>query len=311
MSIIKNRIQNKIRAAFSSLDLNEPNHKNNKTLIIGEQVSWILDALKNPTLHEKEFAIFKHFSIKDGVILDVGANYGYSFISFRAGSDCPVISFEILPEYEPFLVALKEKDQNFDYVSIGVGDKTDTLRVYVPVINGFAMTALTSSNPLGHLVDLAHNLEFSYYNHTPLGKTPLERIKRFLGTASPNIEIIAKDLPVSSLDQIMENRKFRFPTETITAIKIDVEGYERYVIKGASNLIKKHKPLIMVEGSNRCPWINEMLKSDGYKFCDYDGDSGLIVRDDKFISLNSNNGFFIHESKIDKYISQGMKLTID
>ena len=59
-------------------------------------------------------------------------------------------------------------------------------------------------------------------------------------------------------------------TEKVSLIKIDVEGHEYKVLKGASKTIKKNKPLVLFEHhlnnfkSNISPTIN-LLKKMGYK----------------------------------------------
>ena len=53
------------------------------------------------------------------------------------------------------------------------------------------------------------------------------------------------------LDDIIKNRKIGF-------IKIDVEGHEKNVIKGASKIIKKNKPNMLVEIEER--YTKEKLK---------------------------------------------------
>lgn len=84
-----------------------------------------------------------------------------------------------------------------------------------------------------------------------------------------------EDIPTANLDSFID---YYVPT----FIKIDVEGDELYVIKGAINLLKRHKPKLLIEnhiymGSDRTHGIAQqyveraqelvmILKSVGYKF---------------------------------------------
>lgn len=55
-------------------------------------------------------------------------------------------------------------------------------------------------------------------------------------------------------------------TEQIDFIQLDVEGHEYEVLKGATELIKKYKPILMLEGHIKHHKMLELLKSWGYYF---------------------------------------------
>jgi len=55
-----------------------------------------------------------------------------------------------------------------------------------------------------------------------------------------NDTYISKEVEKNKLDNLLENKKIGF-------IKIDVEGHEKNVIIGASKIIKKNKPVLLVE----------------------------------------------------------------
>jgi FkbM family methyltransferase len=55
-----------------------------------------------------------------------------------------------------------------------------------------------------------------------------------------NNTYISKEVQKNKLDNLLENKKIGF-------IKIDVEGHEKNVIIGASKIIKKNKPVLLVE----------------------------------------------------------------
>lgn len=74
--------------------------------------------------------------------------------------------------------------------------------------------------------------------------------------------------------------------ETVTAIKIDVEGMELDVLDGAETLIKKDKPLLAIEAASS----EDYMKLESF-----------IKRND-YIYCSSFNGtpthFFIHQDKV-------------
>ena len=52
----------------------------------------------------------------------------------------------------------------------------------------------------------------------------------------------------------------------VSVIKIDVEGYEYNVLKGAKNLITKHKPVIIIEiGVDNIDRVHTLLNELGYQ----------------------------------------------
>lgn len=88
------------------------------------------------------------------------------------------------------------------------------------------------------------------YDITNIGATSLKE------TSGGEIEIY-------SIDELNIN-------EDIALIKIDTEGFEEKVIKGALKTIKKHMPIIMLEawsGANTSGNIMNALEALGYQFC--------------------------------------------
>lgn len=81
-----------------------------------------------------------------------------------------------------------------------------------------------------------------------------------LGMAKVNISD-AGNIEVDSLDNVLFENE-----ESIDLIKIDVEGMELEVLKGAKNIIAKHKPLIYIESDfdEEFKSIKEFLNNFGY-----------------------------------------------
>lgn len=55
------------------------------------------------------------------------------------------------------------------------------------------------------------------------------------------------------LDQVLATESFGVPVSKIVGVKIDVEGHEAPVARGAYGVLYRNKPLLMIEGalSNR------------------------------------------------------------
>ncbi len=79
-------------------------------------------------------------------------------------------------------------------------------------------------------------------------------------------------VPVQQLDTIEELKQL----PEITAIKIDVENFEYYVLKGGIELLRKHKPLIYCElwNNDRRKLCFDYLTGLGYHIKIYE-DGGL------------------------------------
>ncbi|MBX9768592.1 MAG: FkbM family methyltransferase, partial [Bdellovibrionales bacterium] len=108
-------------------------------------------------------------------------------------------------------------------------------------------------------------------------------IKRATGSV-PN-HISEEKMEVVPLDELQLRPNF---------IKIDVQGLELQVLKGAMQTIKRYRPLIMVEnGTTLGPVFDELASIDyrGFRFAPERG--GLVPLEKG--NLDSLNVFFAHE----------------
>ena len=68
-------------------------------------------------------------------------------------------------------------------------------------------------------------------------------------------------VPVFALDGL--------PIENVSLLHLDVEGYERRVLRGAKRLIKRSAPIILLEDNGQnCA---AFLEKRGYRFCFFHG----------------------------------------
>ena len=101
----------------------------------------------------------------------------------------------------------------------------------------------------------------------------------------------------------LDNVCGRLGVERIEVIKIDVEGAEMAVLRGASSIIKKHRPLLIIELSDKhlirqgssVSEVVEFLRAERYKIVDVDGGQCAIVD----IPLPREGDFVaVHEDKL-------------
>lgn len=161
-------------------------------------------------------------------IIDIGANEGQAAERFRALlPQTPILSFEPLPEPFKVLNEIFANDANFQSFNFALGDKTGSEFIY---LNDYS----PSSSILK--MDEEHKKHFKHTINTT------------------NIEIQIKQL--DQLKILKEN--------DITLVKIDVQGFEKFVLLGGEQTIKKCK-LVIVELSFKKLYENEPLFDEVYQ----------------------------------------------
>ena len=169
---------------------------------------------------EEEFMHFVKLVPNEGIILDIGANIGITTVPLAKAKDNAIIySFEPMPENIATLKRVVKyfKLSNVKIFDIALGEKDGVLTMVMPVVNHVKMQGLS---------------------HIQLNGTEQEH--------SAGDEI---DVTVKTLDTIQELNT----AKKISAIKIDVENFEYFVLKGGRHLISVHQPIIYCE-----LWKNEM-----------------------------------------------------
>lgn len=167
------------------------------------------------------------------VAIDVGANIGNHSIFFNSFIADQVISIEPNPETLPILKNnLSQNAQDYTILEMGLGEKKCTGQVYLPSEN---------TNNIGS------------------AKISIEN------SNDNNIVISTLD---SELAHWLENHT---GTYDVSLIKVDVEGMELSVLKGAVETIKKYTPNIFIEAAsqNEISEISAFLSSLNYRRLPY------------------------------------------
>lgn len=214
---------------------------------------------------EKDFFHFLSLLPDGGIVLDLGANVGV--ISYHLAKSLPkstVFSFEPLAINMDILRRIKKRFhlKNVQDYMLAVGEKNSTIEMVMPVINNVPMHGLS------HVIhkDIPDN------NSGLRFKVPMVKLDDFQGLSGAS--------------------------EKVTGIKIDVENFEYFVLKGAQNLIEKNKPVIYCE-----LWDNENRKKC-ISFLNKLGYSTFILHKKEMIPFNEgnyekHNFFFIPDSLTD------------
>jgi FkbM family methyltransferase len=208
---------------------------------------------------EKDFFYFMKLIPDGGLVLDLGANIGVT--SYHLSKKLPlstVFSFEPLELNMNTLRRLKKKHnlKNIQEYLVAVGEENGMLEMVMPVIDKVPMHGLS------HVIH-EENRE--------------------------NNEGLKYQVPVISLDGF---EPIKTSEKKVTAMKIDVENFEYFVLKGGENLIKNDRPIIYCElwdNDNRKKCI-ELLNNLGY--------SALVLQKNKLVPFDQaivekHNFFFL------------------
>ncbi len=199
--------------------------------------------------HEEDLWGLRYLKVKKKDIVDIGASDGLCFKSINyLGFKNNYIAFEVLKQNIKSLKKIKEKYFNFDFYNIGLGDKNSNLTIFTPVYKNIYLNNWSSFSKK----ECIENLKLRKFN---LNFKKLKFFKTNIG-----------------------QRKLDYFKLKPTFIKIDVEGYEKKVLSGALNTIKKFRPIIYVENnsekfdSNTIQFYKKKLKNYGYKPYAFDMD---------------------------------------
>ena len=170
-------------------------------------------------------------------IIDIGANEGQFAQKMRLlFPNAKIISFEPITQVYQQLNENFKNDKSFISYNFGLGEKEENITMW-----------LNEYSPSSSILKMSDHL-----NHFQNAKE----------TAKINIEI-------KPLDKVLNKSKIETPYLT----KIDVQGFEKYVIKGGQSLIK-NSLIIIIEVSFCSLFENQVLfdeiysilKSLGYKY---------------------------------------------
>jgi len=178
--------------------------------------------------------------IKNKDILDIGSNIG-----LFAKAVAETTSYKSIHLFEPSIdlfeksKAILNNFQNIHYNNVGIGDSNCTGTLYKDPGSNIGWNTILTKDP---------NQQNGFHNYL----TP-------------------EQITVVKLDDYYKD------IDNIDFIKIDVEGYERHVIEGSFNLIKKFKPFLFVEvgwGMRHPEWhLNNLtynkLFDIGYEYVDF------------------------------------------
>jgi FkbM family methyltransferase len=267
---------------------------------------------------EEDARIFTKFSPEMGIILDLGAHWGYMASSIRlSGTKCNILSVEAMSEHKQCLQAFKSMDPvGYDFRIAALSDKPGIITLYGPVVNGRPIYGLNSVGGaifkdwyVEFLVSIVDEHIAKANEHKLQFWTT--KIKNAIGNHSANVseyrfQLLPTKIKSETLDSLLTANKFIFDTGKVAAIKVDVEGHEPQVLRGAHRTIEKNLPFILVEGGNRVPAVVEFLSAIGYLYARRIGDQ--IVESHGMDS--EANGYWFHPERADEYKKMSLLIEV-
>ena len=195
---------------------------------------FIASALRNDIVWDEGLVIgHLHEHIKNAkVVLDIGAHVGCHTLIYKSiNSDCSIYSFEL----QSIIYELLKKNiainhlQNVQAFNCAIGESIGMVSISDTIADG-----------------PNKNEKYAYNNGKEYNFGGVS-----LGSGSQEILMITID---------------SLQLEACDFIKIDVEGFEYFVIKGAIQTIQKYKPVIFYEENYKInsQSTTELLKSIGY-----------------------------------------------
>ena len=180
--------------------------------------------------NENHFFYFLKLLPKEGVFIDIGANIGIMTASAaRQYPKMKVHAFEPVVNNASALNRIINyfKLSNVTMHKVALGDENGFIKMVMPVQNNVRFQGL--SHVMHH--SITENNDGDIY------EVPIFRLDDFE--------------PIKNISQ------------KIVGIKMDVENFESFVVKGALSIIEKHQPVLYIElwdNENRTSCINDLAK---------------------------------------------------
>jgi FkbM family methyltransferase len=189
-------------------------------------------------VHEHEFrALPLLIRRPDPLVLDIGGNNGQSMLSIkRVLPDARVITFEPAARHAGKLQSLASRLGRVTVETYALSDEEGEATLHWPVYNGLAMHGLASLDP---------DEVMSW-----LGPDGIYGFRREL------LSIATETVPVHRLDGLGLDPDI---------VKLDVQGAEAMVLRGALQTLERSRPAVMAEAAGEGDEVSELLRPLGYR----------------------------------------------
>ena len=222
---------------------------------------------------KNEISVLLQYLKQDDIVLDIGANIGFHalFESKAVGANGQVYAFEPVPATFNLMQA-NIKLNNFKNilpVNLGLSDKKSELSMNV-------------------------SLEYDAWN--TLGDPSKMNSNASIFDGKVNVKL-------EKLDDFIKDGEI--PIDRISFVKIDVEGWEKFVLLGGSQFFKDASPVLMIEFDEVNAWaagylcheLYDLLNTFGYQI--YSLKNGKLFPESKKLYYPSQNLFAVKNDDSD------------
>mgnify|MGYP006176692165 CR=1 FL=1 len=214
-------------------------------------------AVRFTTYFESDFfylkTIFKNKKIN---IIDVGASDGISALFFfRNLNPNKIYCYEPQKIFYKKLIKLKKKFKNIKILNHGLAKKTMDMTIYFPYVNFFGKKLFLSTYTFPKKNELIDQINLDF--------------------------IIKPNIQKSSI----KVKKFKLINDKIDLIKIDTNGSEVGIVETMLPIIKRDKPVLIIENNNIETIFGHLRKFNYKKYC--------VVNDKLTIHRNQDNANII------------------
>jgi FkbM family methyltransferase len=209
--------------------------------------------------HEADFALLKLIPASaPGCYVDIGANFGQSIESILLYKPrAEIVSFEPTPWLAQRLARRYQLKNNVRIVPQALADQSGHLTLFVPSYKGLVCEDLAS---------LDRNAAAEWIDE-----------QRVYGFDRSKLEVSEISCEVSTLDAHSLDPIF---------VKIDVQGCEYRVLKGARETLRRCEPVLLVEDFGSHPRSADLTRELGYEEYYFSGGKlrrGRVPGDNSFL----------------------------
>lgn len=237
------------------------------------------------------YDIFRAFP-QDKIVLDVGADWGYSVVAMRhQGCKSKIFSIEPIRSNTAALDMIKMLDKgNYVWYNVAAGAEDGKLKFFIPMLNGLPITGLSST---GSTLDdyFADHLAGLAEHHPPQELEP---------SPTHAVQLIINEVRATRIDTLL--RANWDLQKDVVAVKMDVEGHEYFALKGAEKLFTEQKPMLMLEEANRNDRVTAVMMGYGYFHCERH-DGKMVPH---LAYSHANDGYWVHPDRVDSYRQLGI-----
>jgi FkbM family methyltransferase len=196
--------------------------------------------------HEPDFGALRFFP-PGRLLLDVGANYGQSAASMRlVQPEATIICYEPNIELADKIANLFRSDRQVKIQPFGLSDTAGAFDLFVPYYGDFPYPGLASLNEMEARSWLSAETLYFFRPH--------------------RVRVRCMRCTIETLDNQALNPFF---------IKIDVQGAEFAMLRGAQATLARDEPILLIESPGRDARIAALLEPLGYQEFEFVNDQFL------------------------------------